>query len=157
MNGFWISPKFQVIPVYDHLLSVQESPKKFGLTKKQFLGMKARGFSREEVLLEVLKKGWIRVRGHFHHTSFEGWGRADDIIAGVLIWAKKEKAWDEDRFLINNLKNQTQLEITYGELKEKFAYSPNPKFKFRKIYLWRDLMPEKKGERCEKIYTKSKR
>ena len=70
-NAYWISPKGKVIPVPSrHIHSIIEEPKKFGLTTKKIKDlydkydepMGHEGQAREDIMLDLMKKGWIRLR-----------------------------------------------------------------------------------------------
>lgn len=69
--AYWISPKGEIVPVSDsHIATVINSPETFGLTldeiKSKFdeygekLGQE--GIAREQIILDLIKKGWIRIR-----------------------------------------------------------------------------------------------
>jgi hypothetical protein len=71
-GAYWISPKGEIIDVPNlHIDVVIQNPEKFGITKdiiqqifdkhNEHMGVDE-GFAREEIMLELLKKGWIRLR-----------------------------------------------------------------------------------------------
>ncbi|MFH1226811.1 MAG: hypothetical protein V1701_02770 [Planctomycetota bacterium] len=130
MQGFWISPKFKITKVVDHLMAVGDKPGMFEISVDAFADMVRRGFPREAILINVLKNGWVRVRGHGQYMTFEGWGRNDDIISAALIFAKYYKMWDNDVVIINNLKSGRAIEITLGELNGRYGARKNPRIRF---------------------------
>ena len=74
-DSFWISPSGKEIIPLDgtHISFIVSNPKKFGLTKdyieetydKYNEPMNKEGDARKEIIKEVSKRGWIRVRHYF--------------------------------------------------------------------------------------------
>lgn len=71
--GYWISPSGNAFPVSsNHIVTVIADPEKFGYTReelesihkkhKERLGQE--GKAREEIILDLVAKGWIRVRSY---------------------------------------------------------------------------------------------
>lgn len=78
-EGFWIAPSGDIIPVPKlHINMVLEHPEKFRLTKKQIqevyekhkepVGLE--GKARAEIMSDLIKEGWIRVRYFPRNDSF---------------------------------------------------------------------------------------
>ena len=70
-NAFFISPKGKMVPVPDrHVVAIANDPKLFGLTvnhiktvyKKHKEDVGWEGDARNEIILELLKKDWVRLR-----------------------------------------------------------------------------------------------
>ena len=70
-NMFWISPKGEILSVgTKHIDMIINSPETFGLTKEQIQQvfqkhnepMGSEGNAREELMADLLKQGWIRIR-----------------------------------------------------------------------------------------------
>lgn len=70
-SAYWIDPKGKVIPVPQrHINTIIDEPKKFGLTTKEIEAEYAKydepmgheGQARENIMLDLMKKGWIRLR-----------------------------------------------------------------------------------------------
>lgn len=70
-NAYWISPKGQTIDVpITHIDTILKSPKKFGLTKDYLVKkyeeygerLGVEGEARGKIMLDLMKKGWVRVR-----------------------------------------------------------------------------------------------
>jgi len=70
-EGYWVSPKGDIITVpHRHINTVVDHPEKFNLTKeevkkvfekhKEPLGFE--GFAREEIMTNLIKDDWIRIR-----------------------------------------------------------------------------------------------
>jgi len=71
VSGYWISPYGEVFPVdQNHINTIIENPGKFGYTgdeiksiyKKHKEVIGSEGNAREEIILDAVRKGWIRVR-----------------------------------------------------------------------------------------------
>ncbi|MFW6046366.1 MAG: hypothetical protein ACOCP4_00985 [Candidatus Woesearchaeota archaeon] len=88
--AFWINPKGQIIGgLKSHIAMVFEKPEKFGLTK-EYIDDKYKkygeqrgveGKAREEILKELLKEGFIRIRKY----------RNDDWVININKIGKKNK------------------------------------------------------------------
>jgi hypothetical protein len=70
-EAYWITPKNEVIPVgQTHIEMIVTNPEKFGLTKDYILKVHKKhkeeigteGDAREEIMVGLIKDGWIRVR-----------------------------------------------------------------------------------------------
>jgi len=72
-KAYWIDPRGTIIPVpMKHINLISSNPKKFGLTKeyitqiyakhKERLGLE--GKAREEIMVNLMSNGWIRLRHH---------------------------------------------------------------------------------------------
>jgi hypothetical protein len=73
IQAFWISPSGKAIEVERfHISTIMDDPKKFNTTeaelKKTYKKHKEQyspfieGFAREEIMIDMMKKGWIRTR-----------------------------------------------------------------------------------------------
>jgi len=81
-EAFWISPNGVIIPnsgtADRHIHMVIQYPEKFGFTKKEIEAiykkrkepMGAEGNAREDIMVELMKKGWTRIRYVKHYDSF---------------------------------------------------------------------------------------
>jgi len=70
-NAFFISPNGEIEPVpHRHILTIAEDPQLFGLTvddiktvyKKHKEDVGWEGYARNEIILDLLKKDWVRLR-----------------------------------------------------------------------------------------------
>ena len=70
-NAYFISPAGHVMLVEtSHIATLIESPRAFGTTKRKIEAVYANhkeslgheGYAREEILVEVIRRGWIRIR-----------------------------------------------------------------------------------------------
>jgi len=71
MNAYWISPKGNILGVESrHINDIAAYPERFGFTKTILAAIFRRhretygseGNAREEILIKLMQKGWIRVR-----------------------------------------------------------------------------------------------
>lgn len=95
MAAYWISPKNEVINVPTvHIDTVITNPETFGLTKEGIqkiydsygepLG--SEGKAREEIILDLVRKGWIRIRQYRN----QGWS----VNVGKLSKKVKDNLFD---------------------------------------------------------------
>lgn len=96
--AYWISPRGQVLPVAtNHIDIVIKHPKKFGYTTEKIEEIYARheermgseGNAREEIIIDLLKKGFIRIRRYKNAYSLNI-GRMSKKVKDILFdWANK--------------------------------------------------------------------
>ena len=70
-DAFFISPKGKIIPVpVRHIVAIAKNPEMFGLTLDEIKEIYAKhkeavgweGYARNEIILDLLKNEWIRIR-----------------------------------------------------------------------------------------------
>ena len=72
-QAFWISPSGKIIDVPQfHISTVMDDPEKFNTSKEELQQIFAKynepyspfveGFAREEIMVQLIKKGWVRLR-----------------------------------------------------------------------------------------------
>lgn len=112
-NAYWISPDYELIPVPVHHANVViENPDKFGLTReyieklyeKHSEGLGSEGYAREELTVEVIKKGWARLRYY---------PRQDNWILNIYQMDSKTKKQISE-FLFGTLRNQNAMVNKYS-------------------------------------------
>lgn len=96
--AYWISPRGEVLPVStNHIDVVIKNPKKFGLTtdviektyEKYNERMGQEGKAREEIIINLLNKGFIRIRRYKNQYSLNI-GKMTKKIKDILFdWADK--------------------------------------------------------------------
>lgn len=98
-DKYWISPEGNIIPLEGsidrHIHMVIQNPEKFGISKKQIDALHKKykeklyseGNAREEIITELLKKGWIRIRYVSQYDTFV-------IQLNVLGEKSKNSIWD---------------------------------------------------------------
>jgi len=103
-EAYWINPQGAIIGTpTTHINYINSNPSKFGITKNLIIKLHKKfgermgqeGKAREEIMINAIKKGWIRVR----YTDRRGW------IAQTYSMSKKDKenVWD---FVVKMLKTK---------------------------------------------------
>jgi len=99
--GFWIFPDGKVREIVDHFIDVQSLPRLYGVDPEQ--AMKWKPTDRERVLRMLMKRGFIRIRGHERYTTFE-FQTLDNITARYIVnFIKKSAFWPSDRVALHEL------------------------------------------------------
>lgn len=97
--AYWISPSGKVVDVgTNHIDVVIKNPSVFGLTdekiKETYLKygekMGSEGQAREELIIWLVKKGWVRVRRYRNEGYSVNIGRMSKKVKDILFsWASK--------------------------------------------------------------------
>jgi len=97
--AYWISPRGEVLPVStNHIDIIIKNPKKFGLTTEKIEKiyadhnerMGSEGDAREEIILELLKHNWIRIRRYRNQGYSVNVDKMTKKIKDTLFdWANK--------------------------------------------------------------------
>ncbi len=97
--AYWISPRGEVLPVAtNHIDIVIKNPKKFGYTTEKIEEIYARheermgkeGMAREEIILDLLKHKWIRIRRYRNQGYSVNVDKVTKKIKDILFdWANK--------------------------------------------------------------------
>jgi len=119
-EGYFIGPMGELIEVWDHFEFVREHPEMFGFTPaqiKRFFGVskkKPKAELRQELLSEVLRRDWIRLRVtneyHFQYWRLDEWtlerirkalsaltvGEYDVVILGELSRGRHDEVRARD-------------------------------------------------------------
>ena len=94
--AFFISPKGQVVDCkINHITTIVANPKKFGLTKeylqvvydKHGEKMTIEGKARHEIILRLIKQGWIRIRRYKNFWSINVDKLTGKVKAELQMWA----------------------------------------------------------------------
>lgn len=133
-DAYWISPRGQVLAVDDrHINSIIQNPKQFGLTtdylksvykkyKEPFSGYRE-GKAREEIMLSLIKGGWIRARQSLNAWTVQTWmlnNKSKDNIWGfVFALIKKGTLTKNSQLNIHDIKDNDVLSSSVSELKDK--------------------------------------
>jgi len=98
-KAFFIDPEGQVLPVRtSHIAAVIGDPKRFGTTKrrieeayrKQGEPVGLEGNARTEILVEVIERGWIRIREYPDRYWSVQFDTASPRTKGfVRVWARR--------------------------------------------------------------------
>jgi len=134
-RGFWFDSKsLEVIPVADHFGFLEDLEGKFRFDFSRTpdqerwgkaLGMKP-GFGwnlpkplqrKHTFMLEALKKGWVRIRGHsdMPRMTIEFWKKTDDLMAALGV-AAKEVARKGETLELHEVSTNTPWLVPAAEL-----------------------------------------
>ena len=75
---------------------------------------------REQVVVSVMKAGFIRMRGHGNQYSFEFWGNTRDSLWAVLEFCKR-MAGPSTWIVINNLKSNEQFASNFSDFERRMS------------------------------------
>ncbi len=123
--GWWLNSRTgEDVPVFEHARAVLQNPERYGLTKPDVAGKEAAidsadATARRQLLLDVMQRGWIRVRAAKGYNVFEAASMNDDVLYSIFMFAKKNHWWDTDRIAIHNVLNPGEfgaMDLTIGEL-----------------------------------------
>jgi hypothetical protein len=103
-EAYWIDPDGTIIPLTAdrHINEITNYPEKFGLTKEGIAAVYKKfneppgseGKAREEIIFNLIKKGWIRIRynsrGSFVIQVWKADNRTQDSIFDWAKWAVKK-------------------------------------------------------------------
>lgn len=100
--AYWLHPdgEDQIVET-THVAAVIAAPERFGLTAKRILSCYrahgeesgTEGYAREELLLDIIARGWIRIRFYARTCSWTINARALDRETGARL-----PRWAADRF-----------------------------------------------------------
>lgn len=119
--AYWISPKGEIIKVAGisgttHIDTVINNPDEFGVTideikdvyEKYGEPFRSEGKAREEIIKNVVKKGWIRVRKYKNsHWSFNVYRLSKKTKDYIFDWADKITS----KGLFNQKENEIYLDV----------------------------------------------
>lgn len=95
-GAFWISPSGEIYaPSQYHITDVVTHPEKFGVTRawvdsifaKHGEPVGSEGDAREEIIGELLKKGWTRLRKYRNYWSVTVWRLTPKLKSIIQQWA----------------------------------------------------------------------
>lgn len=161
--AYWISPQNEIIPLNgqagaNHIAVVFNNPEMFGLTEdylkevyeKHGEPLRSEGKAREEIILDLVKKGWVRIRRYRNqHWSFTVARETKKIKDYIFDWAVKitdpsglfgER--EKDLYmpvkvysaLLNKINSYTVKEIMSGAM-----YESNEQFDEENLLVEKDL------------------
>jgi len=102
MSAFWVKNDEIIDLGYSrHINAVIDKPDRFGITKEKIKAiykkykepLYSEGDAREEIVKEVSKNGWIRVREYPSYVSiqFDSYRKRKKVIQNFIFWAMYEK------------------------------------------------------------------
>jgi hypothetical protein len=130
-EGFWISPDGEFIPVSEHLISIQQEPERFWLTKRDVADASINDLRK--IAVELIKSGWIRFRFFGSNYLFEINSVSthnNELMEEALL---KAEAVTKENITIETMKPRKTYSGTVGQFFDRtlFKYYANPKRKWR--------------------------
>jgi hypothetical protein len=173
--AFFISPKGQVIDTeINHIATIVANPKKFGLTKdyiqavydKHGEKMNTEGKAREEIILRLIKQGWMRIRRYKNFWSinvnrFNGKVKAElqmwahNLIQGKIPSYKEQDVYMDVRIDDGMKVSTSKIKVmAQGGLREANEKIVDAKFDLVNVEDLEDLEPydfvKEELEKCQK-------
>jgi len=115
-EGFWISPEGNFREVMEHFSEVRGDPGAFGFSAERAAKWD-RTKDREKVLIAVMKKGFVRVRGHKTYTTFETWKLTNVLLGHMKRLDDKVAFYPDEDVRIHELSTHKHWTGTIRELK----------------------------------------
>lgn len=113
-HAYWLSPKGKLYPVDVHINFIRDNLELFGMTEASFKAVYKKtkeplgweGKARAEIIINAMKKGWIRIRDYMNKGwSVEVWELDSYAKDSIFTWAAKIKGYineDKHTFYNNN-------------------------------------------------------
>lgn len=78
-EGWWVDTQTgETVQIYEHFESVLREPERYGIESARVEGTSVANLqAREEILTDVIKNGWMRVRLHAGGVVFEYYGNPE--------------------------------------------------------------------------------
>jgi hypothetical protein len=124
-EGLWISPEGKMIPVVEHMPTIQQYPELFGLRKSDVRGLTLQQL--RELGEELILDGWIRFRylsGKYHFEVARAKPKIR-MIEDVLVEAN---AQTDEEVRISQAAPRKEFVGSVGDVFERaiFGYQENP-------------------------------
>lgn len=100
-EGYWISPGGDIAEVDDHFRAIEDAPEAFGFRPSDAVRWKRS--DRDRILREAILRGWIRVRGHRDHTTFEMKELSQDSSFAVKSFLEATSAWPQESIEVHEI------------------------------------------------------
>lgn len=146
-QAYWISPYGEVVEVgTNHIQLIIQNPKKFGYKKDQIKDiydkydepMGVEGKAREEIILDVVNKGWIRVRRYDNKGYSVNISKMTKKVKDILFdWAYKllntgiKGMKEQDKFIpvnIQGFKDHFNKNVTIQDVANDILYESGEQF-----------------------------
>lgn len=163
-EGYWLNARTgQEIEAWEHAQKVIENPELFGLhpdavSDKQRAVHAQDAEMRRQLLIDVMKRGWIRVRSYKGRNVFETANVNDNALYSILEFAQRHNMWDNERLVINDVtkpgEHGTSV-MTVGQLQKQFGMGEQltnvRKDGHSKITVWTELKEGEHGNEIRKL------
>lgn len=131
MLAYWIDPRGRVIKVpITHIATVIKHPTKFGLTKAKIqkaydkhnekIGWE--GKAREEIMIDLMKKGFIRIRERSKGWSVQLWKLNKKMNDYLWMWAHEilptafDKFGEVEIWELNRMGSRPSVSVSLDDL-----------------------------------------
>ena len=144
--AYWISPRGEVLPVAtSHIDVIIKHPEKFGLTRAKIEDiydrynekMGTEGTAREVIIIDLLKKGYIRIRRYKNSYSLNV-GKMSKKVKDILYdWANKllntgiAGMKERDKYMPINIQgfiDHANISVTIKDVAEDALYEGDESF-----------------------------
>ena len=124
-EGLWISPEGKMIPVVEHLPTIQQYPEMFGFRKSEVRGLSIQDL--RELAEELILDGWVRFRylsGKYHFEV----ARAKPVIRLIEDVLVEAQAQNDEEVRISQASPKKEFVGTVEDVFERaiFGYQENP-------------------------------
>lgn len=127
-DAYWISPKGEVLQVggtKTHIRIVIDNPKKFGETKERIEkdykkhkeSITWEGKAREEIMIRIMKRGWVRIRERHNSWTVQVWKMSPKMNDILWMWANTIKKTVFDKFAPVNIYEIQRLKSKPSSIK----------------------------------------
>lgn len=129
-EGYWLNARTgEEVEVWEHAKHVIDNPELFGLSPQAVSGKQGAMYAqdadlRRQLLTDVMKRDWIRVRSHRGRHVFETAGLDDDALYSILEFAQRHNMWDNEQIMINDVtkpEGHGTTTMTVGQLQKQFG------------------------------------
>ena len=145
-NAYWISPRGQIIDVPTrHITNVLENPKQFGLDKPYIVNlykkhkepMGLEGKAREEIMILLMKGGWLRVRRSVNEWVIQSWALSDkgknNIWDFVVHSMKKGIISKYTQITVQDVRNRNVVSSSATELAKSLFEGKKQRIKIKEL------------------------
>lgn len=88
-EGWWIDTRTgEMLQIYEHFDAVINEPERFGIEPERVKGKAGDQQARQDILTDVIKNGWMRVRLHAGGVVFEYYGNPEAAARAAIPLVK---------------------------------------------------------------------
>jgi len=114
-EGYFIMPDGNSVEVSDHFDAIKEHPTFYGFTDAEVARYPRA--QREALLQESLRRGVIRVRGHYEYATFEFY-KMDPVVMRLIKTFISRRAFHQDeKISLHEISTHKAWEGPYVQLK----------------------------------------
>lgn len=144
MPGFWLHKTREdtaPIEVDDHYVWALANPRVLGLSTREIAGAQRASDPREALILQLMKKGWIRAREHrigpgYYSYTFEVWGLDQSALGAIMSLLGFVGAPPEQEVIVYDQRTKRSgryrlADITAGVMERELVANPAARRKRR--------------------------